>query len=170
MYQLFNQHGVYLNKYYPDGGEGGRCIHDVEYVEERSLLCFSCTDQTIFIVLEKHDGQSHEPKGYQCLAKIIHNVLHRKLRWSPQAQRLFSASTTDVLYVWDLDKRELAGTLPSGGQLLMEVIMLPDKRLMATSGLDGKIRLWTEESLRPKGVLEGHKRGQFFSVSIGSYP
>ena len=137
-------------------------IHDVEFIHSRHTICLSCSDQTISLILERHDGQSREPKGYVVLGKLIDDTLHRKLRWSQLTNRLLSACTNNVLYFWDLEKMAIAGKLQTGGEgVLLEITVLKDKGLIATGFIDGKIMLWSEDNLRPKGTLVRHKLGKF---------
>ena len=41
----------------------------------------------------------------------------------------------------------------------MDAIFIKEKGLLATCGLDKKIKLWGIENLRPRGTLLGHKLG-----------
>lgn len=107
---MYNTHGVYINKYTAEGlprapRNYNVKLFDAAFVPERQTLCLSCSDQTISLVLERHEGQSREPKGYLFIGKLLHSMLPRKLTWSPTAQRLICAGTNDVLYLWDLDKQ-----------------------------------------------------------------
>jgi hypothetical protein len=132
----------------------------VAWVAERNIICLSCSDQTITLVLERHEGQTQEPKGYMLLGKLISNMLHRKLRWSPLACKLLSTSTSNALFFWDIDRFELTACKPTDGSgMLLDVIVLKDKGLIAISFLSGHIHLYSEDNFRFKGVLEGHTLG-----------
>lgn len=59
------------------------------------------------------------------------------------------------------DLQELTGRVSTGGHgMLLDLLLLKDKGLIATSFVDGRIHLWSEDYMRPKGVLEGHKLGR----------
>lgn len=43
----------------------------------------------------------------------------------------------------------------------MDLLPIPDLKLLASAGLDGKICLWRMENMQPKPPLKGHAKGVF---------
>lgn len=138
-------------------------IYDIIYIAERSTLAVALSDHAIHLLVEQLSS-SGKHRTYKSAGVIVTHALHRKLVWSGAADRLFTVDTYSRLYAWCLDtatKRQKYASQPFAphNDILMDCILLKDKGLLATCGLDRKIHLWGIETLRNRGTLHGHKLG-----------
>lgn len=90
----------------------------------------------------------------------------RDLNFSPDSQRLVTASVDRTARVWDLSdlqadrsppSRELAGGHSSS---LSSADFSPDGQFVVTAGADGSIRVWDANSGQEKAALLGRHRGK----------
>jgi eukaryotic-like serine/threonine-protein kinase len=74
------------------------------------------------------------------------------LTYSPNGERIASASWDGTVNVWDTRSRQRALTLHAGDTPLTGVVFSPDSRRVAASNMDGTVRMWdaqTGEELYP---------------------
>ncbi|KAH8043645.1 hypothetical protein JL721_13082 [Aureococcus anophagefferens] len=126
-------------------------------------LVAALSDHAIHLLTEQLSSAGKH-RTYKSAGVIVTHSLHRMLVWSPTADRLFSVDTYSKLYNWSLDSAVRSQKFASPpfaphGDILMDAIFIKEKGLLATCGLDKKIKLWGIENLRPRGTLLGHKLG-----------
>ena len=127
-FKLFTYRGRYLGKHNASCSmlHDPRKLYQAEWIGEQNLIIVSCDDQTLSIVLEKHDGQNPEPKGYFLVGTVVTNFVHRQLLWSPPAKSLISMGIDDIVYEWRIgDKEILATEIISVPPILMMLLISP---------------------------------------------
>ncbi|KAL1523030.1 hypothetical protein AB1Y20_017992 [Prymnesium parvum] len=85
------------------------------------------------------------------------------LRWCPgSSPALFSAGADGALLMWDVVSLAVVYTLPGHKDSVTSLVLLRQlKSLLASSSLDGTIRLWDVQQRPPREchLLRGHERG-----------
>jgi hypothetical protein len=80
------------------------------------------------------------------------------LAFTPEGQRLFSASLDDRLKAWDFALRplELGGEIIAGKEGINAMALSPDGSIIAGGGMNGNVKLWRSSDGRELGILQGN--------------
>ncbi|CAN0123809.1 unnamed protein product, partial [Pylaiella littoralis] len=86
----------FLDPYFVEGQHV--TVHTVAHIPGRFLAVF-CSDHSVNLMKEVKNrrGSTH---GYHCEAKVMHQLMHRKLTWEPCFQTLLSIGSDNHLYQW----------------------------------------------------------------------
>jgi WD40 repeat protein len=101
-------------------------------------------------LLDRHNGNVRTLRGH---AREINS-----LAFSPDGQRLVSASFDKTLKIWDVDSGNVIHTLRGHQRRVTTGRFSPDGRLVVSGGVDRTVRLWDAGSGSPVATLEGHDR------------
>jgi hypothetical protein len=85
------------------------------------------------------------------------------LRFSPQRERVVTASWDGTARVWDAASGASLAVLIGHEMRVNQAVFSPDGERVATAGCDGTARLWDARTGAPKAVLKGHE-GQVLEV------
>ena len=109
----------------------------------------ACAAQSTLIVLDADTGQ-------RTLTLRGHTRPAIDLAYSPDGDRIATASIDGTAKIWDAGTGEALHTLTGHGGWVFGVDFSPDGRLLATAGEDGTARVWDVTSGRQLFVLSGH--------------
>lgn len=84
-----------------------------------------------------------------------HTDTVRHIAWSPDGQRLATASRDGSARVFDAGSGRLLLVLPSGGAMVESVSWSPDSTMIASAGRESVVRLWDALSGEPVRLLTG---------------
>ena len=139
-----------------------KVVHDVLYVAERGLVVAALSDHALHLLTEQLSS-SGKHRSYRTAGIIVTHTPHRKLVWSSTSDKLLSVDKQSKVYCWNLEtaakKQKFDMTFLAHDDILMDVTFIKEKGLLATCGLDKKIKLWGVENLRHRGTLLGHRLG-----------
>ncbi len=78
------------------------------------------------------------------------------LAWSPDGKRLASAGWDQTVMVWEVETRQLMGTLRGHKDQVNSVCWSPDGTRLASASHDRTIRIWDMERLEETNTIRGH--------------
>jgi hypothetical protein len=84
--------------------------------------------------------------------------------WSPDGQRLASASGDFLIMEWDAETGRKRSTMHGHNDWVDAVVWSPDGTRLASAGIDSSVRLWDPRTGEETLVLRGHS-GMFHDVS-----
>jgi WD40 repeat protein len=85
-----------------------------------------------------------------------HKEAFTAVAFSPNGERLASASKDKTLKLWNLSERKPEITLRGHNASVSLVAFSPDGKMLSSGSADRQIRLWELESCEPR-ILRGHK-------------
>jgi sugar lactone lactonase YvrE len=74
--------------------------------------------------------------------------------FSPEGQRLASASLDNTVRIWDTGTGRAVRTLKGHTQNVLAVAFNPDGKRLASASMDGTVRLWDADSGRQVGIIK----------------
>ena len=116
----------------------------------RTIAVQNAYDPTLDLL----DAQSLEPIR---LWKHGHNGLVWSVAFSPDSQRILTASEDGIVRVWDVATGERLHDLVGHGNHVLYAAYSPDNKRIASGGRDENIRIWDAETFEPVARLGGHE-------------
>lgn len=94
-----------------------------------------------------------------------HDDWIRQMTFSPDNNKLVTASDDKSLKVWDIDTFEVVHTLAGHTDYVRTVAYSPDGTLIASGSDDKTVRIWDAETGQERYVLNGHE-GYVYQVAF----
>jgi len=137
-------------------------VHDLVYIPEKNLVAVACSDNTIYLYEEELTaGGIH--RTYKLIGSIFEHFIQSKnqikLAWDDESELLYSTGQHNRMYLWDLNLRKCKREVDAHSDMIMHMLVIHDKKLMATCSMDKSIILWGLENFQKKNVLNGHSHG-----------
>jgi WD40 repeat protein len=89
--------------------------------------------------------------------------------FSPDGQRLASASGDSTVRLWDSQTGTLLATLEGHSEKVTRVVFSPDGQRLASASHDSTVRLWDSQAGTLLATLEGKSVFMFFADSLTFY-
>jgi WD40 repeat protein len=85
-----------------------------------------------------------------------HEDVVLRIAWSPDGERLATASGDGTVRIWDADRGSELAVLRGHDDWVRAVMWSPDGRRLVTASGDGTVRIWDADRGSELGVLRGH--------------
>eukprot|EP00752_Nemacystus_decipiens_P017245 g15449.t1 len=138
----------FLDPYFVEGQPV--TVHSVAHVPGRYLAVF-CSDHSVNLMKEVKNrrGSTH---GYHCEAKVMHQLMHRKLTWEPCFQTLISindiAAGAQRIYL-----------RPEHANTITDIVCIAEKELVVTGALDRRVCVWQMPTWKLRATFRDHSLG-----------
>jgi len=130
-------------------GECGHYRRSIVYSPKGNEIAIGCTDDPIVAIL------SIETK--ECRRSFRgHDDDVTSVAYSPQGDRIASASKDRTVKIWDVETRDCLHTLTGHTSFVNCVVYSPSGRQVASSSRDRTVRLWDVKTGECTRVLDGH--------------
>ncbi len=84
--------------------------------------------------------------------------------FSPDGQRIITASGDKTVGIWDVESGELLQVLKGHKNTVVHAAFSPDGQYIVTASMDNTARLWEVSSGKQLKVLKGHREGVFHAT------
>ncbi|CAM9670037.1 unnamed protein product [Ectocarpus fasciculatus] len=160
----------FLDPYFVEGQHVA--VHTVAYIPGRYLVVF-CSDHSVNLMKEVKNrrGCTH---GYHSEAKVMHQLMHRKLMWEPCFQKLISVGSDNHLYEWEASTPSFIAILivdeiavgakrihlqPEHCNTITDIVCIAEKELVVTSSLDRRVCVWQMPTWKLRAMFRDHTLG-----------
>ncbi|CAM9548853.1 unnamed protein product, partial [Scytosiphon promiscuus] len=152
----------FLDPYFVEGQHV--TVQTVAHIPGRYLVVF-CSDHSVNLMKEVKNrrGSTH---GYHCEAKVMHQLMHRKLMWEPCFQKLISIGSDNHIYQWQATQIDdiAAGAKrihlrPEHVNTITDIVCIPEKELVVTSSLDRRVCVWQVPTWKLRATFRDHTLG-----------
>jgi WD40 repeat protein len=141
----------------------GRQLFDFP-VGDVARVAFSPDGRLLATVTEDKSAQLWDPVGGKLLAELQGDLLRfHCVTFSPDGKRLLAGggdwkpNGVNQVTVWDVASRQQVQKLTGHRGPVLCISYSPDGKLIATSAVDGTVRLWDADSGQPLKTLSGHR-------------
>ncbi|CAM9394230.1 unnamed protein product, partial [Ectocarpus sp. 13 AM-2016] len=165
-----NHQHEFLDPYFVEGQHVA--VHTVAYIPGRYLVVF-CSDHSVNLMKEVKNrrGCTH---GYHSEAKVMHQLMHRKLVWEPCFQKLISVGSDNHLYEWEASTPAFFGIWivdeiavgakrihlhPEHCNTITDIVCIAEKELVVTSSLDRRVCVWQLPTWKLRAMFRDHTLG-----------
>ncbi|CAM9618439.1 unnamed protein product [Ectocarpus sp. 12 AP-2014] len=165
-----NHQHEFLDPYFVEGQHVA--VHTVAYIPGRYLVVF-CSDHSVNLMKEVKNrrGCTH---GYHSEAKVMHQLMHRKLMWEPCFQKLISVGSDNHLYEWEASTPAFFGIWivdeiavgakrihlhPEHCNTITDIVCIAEKELVVTSSLDRRVCVWQIPTWKLRAMFRDHTLG-----------
>ena len=122
-----------------------------------------------------HKNTPYIPKAEETLYEAVIKLRERAvMQWheysiyhvafSPDGQRIVTASGDKTVGVWDVESGELLQVLKGHKKTVVHADFSPDGQYIVTASMDNTARLWEVSSGKQLKVLKGHREGVFHAT------
>ncbi|CAM9492254.1 unnamed protein product, partial [Hapterophycus canaliculatus] len=145
----------FLDPYFVEGQHV--TVQTVAHIPGRYLVVF-CNDHSVNLMKEVKNrrGSTH---GYHCEAKVMHQLMHRKLMWEPCFQNLISIGSDNHVYQWQATGAKRIYLRPEHVNTITDIVCIPEKELVVTSSLDRRVCVWQVPTWKLRAIFRDHTLG-----------
>ncbi|OQR94371.1 hypothetical protein ACHHYP_01467 [Achlya hypogyna] len=164
---IFDMDGSYLhditNVMKTSVMKDGLYILDIDHIPARNCYVVSSSDRvvTLWNIVNAVKGQ------YVQSGRFVHHHMMRTLKWCP-GLKLCMASSTKHAVLLNLDSGKIEHRLTGHGDLITDIVEVPDAPLFLTSSYDHKVALWEMDRMRAIFAFKGHTQGVLHVDCIGN--